>query len=404
MAAWNKTIVLVLPLTTGCLFGQAELVGDAESSEGSGDSGSTGWAESDATGEPSTDSGDSDDSTGGEESTGAPDETTSSGGEPGWAFRRQLQFDAETQTISDVLGDVPVLVRLTPERFDYGLVRPDGRDIGFFSIDEQTPLPYEIERWEPEGESLLWVAVPAVGEAPNHHFWMYYGSEELEGWRDASEVWEHEYAAVWHFNDDNLTSVLDSTASGLAGVADPSVTAAVGRAGQGLEFDGTGVVTIPHDQALALPIALSLEAWVRPSELVDATQRVLWKASTYGLDVTGNGDQASRFVIFEGEGDFLASAASPEPALLEEWVYIAGTYDDETNRVRLYVDGVLVRDNGANGNVWVTDTNLRLGLDLVGVVDEVRVSRVARAPDWFAVQDRSLRDTLLVYGEQEVVD
>ena len=60
------------------------------------------------------------------------------------------------------LAEFPVLVRLSPQTvagFHYGTCKADGSDIVF--VDENgEPLPYQLDTWNPPGESLFWVKLP----------------------------------------------------------------------------------------------------------------------------------------------------------------------------------------------------------------------------------------------------
>ena len=58
-------------------------------------------------------------------------------------------------------ADVPVLLRISEsiDGFSYSDLRVDGKDM--LAIDEEgNVVPYEIEVWNPSGESLIWVKVP----------------------------------------------------------------------------------------------------------------------------------------------------------------------------------------------------------------------------------------------------
>ena len=60
------------------------------------------------------------------------------------------------------LENFPVLVRLSPQTvagFHHGTCRADGSDVMF--VDESyEPLPYQLDTWNPSGESLFWVKLP----------------------------------------------------------------------------------------------------------------------------------------------------------------------------------------------------------------------------------------------------
>ena len=60
------------------------------------------------------------------------------------------------------LADFPVLVRLSPEKvagFYYGTCQADGSDVEF-ADENGEPLPYQLDTWNPSGESLFWVKLP----------------------------------------------------------------------------------------------------------------------------------------------------------------------------------------------------------------------------------------------------
>ena len=72
------------------------------------------------------------------------------------------------------LNDFPLLVRISPERilgFEYGYCQTDGKDIRFTSLDGKTVYPHEIDEWNTDGESLVWVRIPALAKGCQFKFW-----------------------------------------------------------------------------------------------------------------------------------------------------------------------------------------------------------------------------------------
>ena len=93
--------------------------------------------------------------------------------------------------------DVPVALRLSPglvRGFDYA-VAGDGTH---FEISEENGaiLPYEIDTWNPDGESLLWVKVPFF--VKGRKLTVVYGRTN-EDMTNAAQVWSN-YIGVWHMN------------------------------------------------------------------------------------------------------------------------------------------------------------------------------------------------------------
>ncbi len=80
-----------------------------------------------------------------------------------WRYRRPLTVD--TSALPQTLTTYPVAVRLTPQTFDYSHARADGADLRFStkkSLAALDDLDFWIERWDPSGESLIWVNLPTL--------------------------------------------------------------------------------------------------------------------------------------------------------------------------------------------------------------------------------------------------
>ena len=73
------------------------------------------------------------------------------------------------------LTNFPVAVRISSARikgFRYSdIASPD--DLLFSSTESKAPYPFEVETWNPDGESVVWVKMPAFG--PGRKLYAYYG-------------------------------------------------------------------------------------------------------------------------------------------------------------------------------------------------------------------------------------
>ena len=117
---------------------------------------------------------------------------------------------------STTLANFPVLVRLSagsPSGFAYADVT--NGDIRFADANGNS-LPFEIEKWDPSGESHVWVSVPSLsGQATT--ITMYYGA--ITGKLppvDSTGVWSLAgYQNVHHFSDASGYMDIESSANNL---------------------------------------------------------------------------------------------------------------------------------------------------------------------------------------------
>ena len=132
---------------------------------------------------------------------------------------------------AEVQTNFPVLVRLSTAitGFDYGdfynaKVTPTDPnalklvDIGFVDA-EGNGLAYDIDTWNTNGESLVWVNLPRMTSGTE--FAMWYRSSKTGKALNPDNVWTN-YAGVWHFREDygpetGPVFVYDSTTNELTG-------------------------------------------------------------------------------------------------------------------------------------------------------------------------------------------
>ena len=106
---------------------------------------------------------------------------------------------------TETLKDFPALIKIPDglTGFDYKESTADGSDLAFCSADGK-PLAYEIDTWNPEGDSYVWVRVPELTKATTIS--VKWGDSQIQqpGNSETSKllnsVWSDDYLAVWHFS------------------------------------------------------------------------------------------------------------------------------------------------------------------------------------------------------------
>ena len=194
-----------------------------------------------------------------------------------------------------IAGYSVVLVRLRenePEGFHYrDTLFEDGRDIRFCDGSGNI-LPSDIEEWNTNGESIVWVRVPNL--QPNHRFTMCWG--KVFGWdlpaMDPTEVWV-DYGGVWHLNEtiNALTAATavsrDATANALDAVpragTGGNLAAMIGI--EGVFADGRQIapdlarsgnyLEVPNYDRLRLGGIFTFEGWVKETATTQVTNDIV---------------------------------------------------------------------------------------------------------------------------------
>lgn len=193
-------------------------------------------------------------------------------------------------------------------------------------------------------------------------------------------------------------SILDSSGNGLDGtpVNGPVYRADVPAATvpftakpnhSSLQFNGIDQrIAIPDNSKFVLTHSLTLEAYVKPTDTQKVSQIVFRGDDRVGLDAywlyVQKGD-----VIFDIENAAQQFAFVMAPLPANQWTYVAGTLDDKTGAMRLYINGVQkssgttsVRPLGPldpNSNPGLGIGNIQSGNydeHFNGLIDEVRIS------------------------------
>lgn len=114
-------------------------------------------------------------------------------------FKYQSTLSVGGYTGDDALANFPLLVRVPASIAEK--CQSDGKDIAFCSVDGATTYPHEIDEWNPSGESLVWVKLPAL--AKNTSFVIKFGNNvttEFPSYCADGSVWTGCFG-VYHMNE-----------------------------------------------------------------------------------------------------------------------------------------------------------------------------------------------------------
>ncbi len=176
----------------------------------------------------------------------------------------------------------------------------------------------------------------------------------------------------------------DLTANENTGWLEGNAQFAAGKIDNGILFDGyRDYVQIPDDPDSFRVGSWTMEAWIKPANFGSSGQiRTIFGKVSQGKDfaLVLNGDKIA-VLVNDGGRQYVASS---DPAAADTWYHVAGVYDQDAGKVRLYVDGALEAEGDYSSDTSNTDP-FRVGSSYCcgewfnGVIDEVRLWNVARS-------------------------
>jgi len=302
------------------------------------------------------------------------------------------------------LTNFPVLVRLSTNisGFSYGqFASSSGADLEFASGTNNQALPYEIEQWNPAGESLVWVQVPLISSTNNFitAYWGNPAQNQPAASNTNGAVWKGpfsvtpEFDLVWHLNQGTFPFT-DSTLQFPSTNGGTGETAGTGIVGAGLGFDGNAAFLNAGN--INLSNSFTISVWVNISPTIGNIMTI-WAskpgsgtADGFAMNVNNfnTTDGALRFIT--GNGATTAPVTSPAGSVgFGQWHLVTATVDTTANNARVYVDGTDVTSGKTNILADFSKTNnVILGVaadgafDFKGTMDEARVEQGTRSPNW----------------------
>lgn len=312
------------------------------------------------------------------------------------------------------LADFPVLVRLSPQTvngFHYGTCKADGSDVVF--VDENgKPLAYQLDTWDPSGESLFWVKLPQLAKGKSFHVRWGDSQSNVDGARSAA-TWNANYGAVWHMGEASGVCA-NSTVHGSAYDATP-----MGETSESVRYDGNDApvggarttskgknayLVVPNYDALQCGDTFTFSGWMRLTGTCNWGNPLSRKAfpdENSGWEMMLIGSSLSQVRAY-GRGSRI-EVTFEEPGFDKTWAHFALVYSGKN--VSVYGNGALLK----SGTVQAVNDNglpLYIGNDemasfhfVKGAFDELRLMKGAASADWVkAEHDTVAKADFLAYG------
>ena len=330
---------------------------------------------------------------------------------------------------SEALENFPVLIRLSAELNDFQYNKcksPNGGDLRF-SDAEGNLLASEVDTWDPSGESLVWVRVPSLTAATKITAHYCCSSPATVNPKD---VWSNGYVGVWHLGESarplrTSTAVgsdftVSSTQSGHEGSFDSRLGFATnGVLGKAVAFDlGTdrmgGLYALDPDHVYDGLGEVTIEFWTCKRANDDERGRNLlckYNGDFAYMITDQNSDHrfACQFKDDAGGGASVNPNKSDGITTLDTWNHSAYVCNLTNATGAVYLNTVSCINNAKDikttSRMMTMNAPLSLGnrdsssaYAFPGIIDELRISNVARSRDWCkATYDTVMNESFAYY-------
>lgn len=312
----------------------------------------------------------------------------------GWKYRKKITVQDEF--VDGDLTNFPAYVKIDTDA-DFHEARADGHDIRFTLPDGKTLLKYECEHWTGgdgnPATAHFWVKIPSILADGGAVIYIYYGKSDAPDGEDASNVWDANFKAVWHMKDITPSTVADSTGvnDGTKFAANEPIEAD-GKVYKGQDFDGgndyvdlTGFTDAGTTHTFAF--------WVYSHDST-TDHKFLFDTETGRLVIGWVTNTAGKIGVYDGAWRKFGNSPS-----INTWHHVVFVLNGATGKMKMYL-------NGSQYGAELDYTPLAIGgavaigskfsgspSNFNGLIDEVRISNIARAPAWVKFEHHNINET-----------
>lgn len=283
----------------------------------------------------------------------------------------------------------------------------NGADLRFAASNTTTELNYEIEKWDTNGSSYVWVQVPEIMDT-NSYIFAYWGhSASSPAYTTNGATWESDYKAVWHMKESNALDSTSNANNGTSWFGETSTNTGI--------IDGCGSFDGVDDCILTttningqLSQGFTLEAWAYSTNFAGVQTLManydgnnLTFGMTDGLQLRANLNDVYIVYTDSNGANYIGRSTTTDVLTDNAWHYVVATWTGVLNNAsfRVYVDGTRCDQANFSGGVvdsWdVSTRNFEIGRAvwgggaagwMKGLLDEERISSVARSSNhiWVA--------------------
>jgi hypothetical protein len=311
------------------------------------------------------------------------------------AFGSRLNLRFAGYKRGETLTNFPVLVLLGTNLpgFSYNqFASPAGGDLRFTDATGTAPIAYEIDEWNTNGVSSVWVRVPVLASSSDS-IWAYWGNPgatNSPSYTTDGTVWAPNYYVVYHLKEAGFPYA-DSTQlhPALSGTAPSPVGGVIGR---GCSFNGSQYL---NAGVVNLGGAFTLSAWVNlvtnafDIQSIWADQKGGYSSNGFALYVNTYKTNNQKLDFSSGDG-FNGNETTTAAGAVSfgQWHQVAASVNRTRGTVEFNVDGA---DLGGSSSVvtgFANQAMINLGrftnstFYFNGVMDEARIAAGTCSSNW----------------------
>ena len=308
---------------------------------------------------------------------------------------------------SSALANFPLMIKLaenSPVGFSYADCEPATLR---FADSSGEIIPHEIDTWNPDGTSVIWVRVPELS-GTSTELTMYYGGSGDGVAINAGDVWSASgHNAVWHFSGNGNDSVNGLEPATVKGSPDYTNT----DLGVGTAFyaNGSSTIGFANDDkwaTLGEGSCLTVSLWAKYDSTTWNYARMIscmdaWnEAQGWEVTIQNAKDQITVGSSSSSQYQYTATGLGPCSAnayltivyhadkTAELYVNGEPKYSKSLNRVVKPTKALWIASCKGSNNFWN------------GKLDEIRIHRTEESADWIkACYDTMTSDSFVTLGD-----
>lgn len=327
----------------------------------------------------------------------------------GWDYCINLTMDHDV--VQSDQTNFPVTAFMNCSIMTCGGVQSAGEDIRVVNAgcgDGGSVIDYEIDYWNTTGVSPVTYNVSTLSSSSATIYSIYYGNSSVSDAQNPSGVWDSDFVGRYDMHSEG-TTLPDSTNNNNLTKSysdDPEIL--TGAIGMATNYDGgsptDGATNSSGGPWPAETANMTYEMYVY-ANAISQYDRFFARAGdgTGGTILAVDTGGIINYIVDDSGGVRVKTSSYTLSATT--WTYLAATRESTTYLI--YGDGV--SQSTAAGADWFVNTNnaTSIGAQITshtafdGMIDEFRVSRIARPAAWINTTYYSLTNQMITYGVEQ---